>query len=157
MKAKKPLLITTGLLALGISAAAFAGPGHGFKRGFGGGPMRLLHLAETLDLTEEQEVKAIRMRRAIRKEMKANRQQMRASFDTVLAELEKPNPDPAKLHTLVDEATQRMNKVMHGSVDEYLELHKTFSAEQRQKLVERAREIKAHRKGRRGRFDPGGR
>lgn len=157
MKSKKPLLILSGLLALGLSAVAFAGPGHGFRR-FGGPPMmRLLHLAERLDLTEEQEVKAVRMRRAIRKEVKANRQQMRASYDALLLELEKQNPDPAKLHRMVDDATKRINKVMHTSVDEYLEFHKTLSDEQRQTLVDEARDMRKHRKQRRERFGPGGR
>jgi Spy/CpxP family protein refolding chaperone len=137
----------TALLAGGLSAAAFAGPGH--KRFFRGGGMMpgmmLMNLAERLELTEEQEVAAVRMRRAIREEAKKNRQEMKASFDGVLAELEKPQPDAARLHRLVDEASARMTKLAHSSVDRYLEFHATLTPEQRQKLVEDARLMKERR------------
>ena len=155
---KKPILFASGLIAaLGISAFAFAGPphgggGHGFKRGGGGMMgMHLMHLAERLNLTEQQEVQAVRMRRAIRKQAKANKQEMRDAFKSVLLELEKENPDPAKLHKLVDDATARMNKLGHASVDEYLEFHRTLSVEQRQELVDSAR----LRMERRGKFRKG--
>src|SRR5688572_30285228 len=103
----KILALTAGVIVLagGLSVAAFAHPGGGGGRGFHRGGkmigmpgMRMLALAESLDLTEEQEVAAVRMRRSIREEAKLNHQQMQGAFSEVLAELEKPNPDPAKLH-----------------------------------------------------------
>jgi Spy/CpxP family protein refolding chaperone len=155
MKNKKRILIASSLAALLIGASAVAvakspGFGHGKHGPMGGGPgMRLLHLAETLDLTEQQEVMAVRVRRTLREEMKANKDQMKGTFDEVLLELERPEPDTAKLHRLVDDISTRMTKVAHLSVDEYMKLHRTLSEEQRQQLVDRARLMKEERAGRR--------
>jgi Spy/CpxP family protein refolding chaperone len=151
---RKFLALATGTVLLigGLSAAAFAGDGHKgggrfFHKGGGMLPgMRLMHLAERLDLTEEQEVAAVRMRRAIREEAKLNRAEMQGAFDEVIAELQKPEPNAAKLHQLVDEATARMTKVAHSSVDKYLEFHRTLTPEQRQTLVEQAKLAKERRK-----------
>jgi Spy/CpxP family protein refolding chaperone len=142
----KILGITSGVIvAGGLSAVAFAHP-----PGLPG--MRMLSMAQRLDLSEEQEVAAVRMRRAIREEAQQNREEMKAAFDEVLKELEKPNPDPAKMHRLVDDASARMTKVAHSSVDKYLEFHRTLTPEQRKELVASAKEMKEHRKEFRKRF-----
>jgi hypothetical protein len=149
---RKFLALAAGSLLLigGLSAAAHAGGGHKgggrFHRGGGMMPgMFLMHLAERLDLTEEQEVAAVRMRRSIREEAKQNRAEMQAAFDGVLVELEKPAPDATRLHRLVDEASARMTKLAHSSIDQYLKFHGTLSAEQRQGLVDEARLMKERR------------
>ncbi len=153
---RKILAVTTGavLLAGGLSAAALAGPGGHGRFAHRGGRMgmmgampglRLLHLAETLNLSDEQELAAIKMRREIREEAQQNRQQMASIFSDVLIELEKPEPDAARLHQIVDQTSARMTKLAHASVDKYLKFQRTLTPEQRQQLVDHARMMKERR------------
>lgn len=111
-----------------------------------GGPgMALMRVFGDLDLTEQQELKAIRIRRSLKEQAQASHEEMRGQFDAVIGELQKPNPDATKLHSIVDEAIKRMQKIAHSAVDQYLDLHQTLSPEQRATLIERLQEAKEMR------------
>jgi Spy/CpxP family protein refolding chaperone len=129
-------VLAVGLLAAG--SVAVARP-FGGKPMFGGPGMMISRALEDLDLTEQQELQAIRIRRSIKEQAKDSREAMRADLDRVVAELEKANPDATKLHAVVDESLARMQKLAHSTVDQYLELHRTLTPEQRTALVERLR------------------
>ena len=135
-----------GLLAIGGTATA-----QGFGRGHGGG-FPLMRVLRHLDLTEAQEVQAVRMRRALREQRKAARKEMEAAIDKAKAELAKSNPDPQVLHAAVDEAAAQMQKGLHMAVDQFLELHKTFTPEQRERMVKVMDRVKERRQKRRERF-----
>lgn len=118
---------------LGFAGTAMARPGGHFP---GMGLMRLL---SRMDLTEQQEVKAVRLRRAMADEAEQSRKEVHQLVATAIPELEKAQPDARKLHGLVDQISEKMSKVAHSAIDKYLELHATFTPEQRQTLVESAK------------------
>ncbi len=151
---RRKLLLVSGIVgALAVSSVAVAGPGFGGRGGFG----RLFKMIQRLDLTEEQEVLAVRLHRQIRAERKEIRQGMKGQMQTVIAELEKENPDPAKLHGMADQITAQMNKSMHGTIDKYLQLHSTLSESQRKEMVDTMRQHMDRSKKRRGRRGKRGR
>jgi hypothetical protein len=121
--------------ALAASATALARPrGHGGPLGFMMG--RLLH---HVDLTEQQEMEAVRIRRALADEGRAARKDAQAALGQAIAELEKPQPDARKLHGAADQAMSRMNAMVHSAIDRLLTLHATFSPEQRKDLTQTLR------------------
>lgn len=149
---KKLILATTVVASLALAGAAIAHPGGGRGRGPGGGPfgMKLMRLVHKLDLTEEQEVKAVRLRRQLREEHKASKLDRKQLMTDVAAELKKPQPDAQKLHGIADQMLARMNKMTHSAIDKFLELHATLTPDQRAELAD-GMERRAKRKGRKGR------
>ena len=145
---KRGVVVVAAAGLLAVSGLAVAGPGPG-GWGFGFGP-HLMRLAHRLNLTEEQEIQAVRARRAFRKDAKALHEQLRSMRGEVAAELAKPEPDAAKLHGLADQMMRQMNKTAHGSIDRFLELHRTLTPEQRETLSEHIAKG-PDRRGRRGR------
>lgn len=147
LKSNKGLVAAGAIVALvGITTTATAkGFGHG--RGF---PM--MRILRQLDLTESQEIQAVKMRRAMREQRKAARSEMQAVMARVKVELAKPDPDPAVLHGAVDEAAEKMKKGMHTAVDQFLVLHKTFTPEQREEMVKIMDRVKERHERRRRRF-----
>jgi Spy/CpxP family protein refolding chaperone len=151
---KKHLLIVASVVgALALGGVALAGPHKGRRGGPGGGPglgFRLMRMVRHLDLTEEQEVKAVRLRHQMKEEMQAGKVDRPAQMKAVATELAKPTPDAAKLHGIADQMLARMSKMTHAAIDKFLELHATFTPEQREKLGKRL-ERRAERRGRRDR------
>jgi Spy/CpxP family protein refolding chaperone len=150
---KRLVFATTMIAALALTGAAFAHGGGGprGRGGMGGGiGMKLMRAVKHLDLTEEQEVKAVRLRRQMREERQAGKLDHQAMMKDVAAELRKERPDARKLHGIADQVIARMTKMTHSAIDRFLELHATFSPDQRAKLGEMT-EKRANRKGKRGR------
>jgi hypothetical protein len=144
---KKQIAITAGL-ALGLLAvggAAMARP-DGMRGGFAG--KMFFRMFADLELTEQQELKAIRMRRSLQEQGQAARVETFKSLEPAIDELGKANPDSAKLHGIADEAVKRFSKIIHSAIDQALELHATLSPEQRTTLVKRAKEIHERREER---------
>lgn len=122
------------------AAAAWAGPGHG---GPGGGMWmgRLQRMIQHLDLSEEQEVQAVRLFRGVREKAEATREQHKANRQRVAEELAKPEPDARALHAMLDEMAQARTQIGHEAIDAFLQLHATLTPEQRfelKELMERA-------------------
>lgn len=151
-KTKYAFLATALVSVLGFSGAAIAGhggPRHGHG-GHGGGMFaaRLFKMVRALDLTEEQEVKAVRLRRQTREEMKAFRKQMKPQMKAAMKEISKENPNREQLHGTVDRMIDGMRKIAHASVDRFLELQATFSPEQRQVIADRVERMEKRREKR---------
>lgn len=104
--------------------------------------MRMMRMLHSIDLTEEQEVKAVRVKRKLRKQAKAMRQANKASMGEAINELSKPTPDKARLHAIVDKSLASAAKLAHAAIDQFLEVHATLTSDQRQQLVENARKAK---------------
>jgi len=130
--------------ALAIGTAAYAGHrGRGF--GHGGPGFGLHRIMRTLDLTEEQEVLAVRLSRQLREEREAMREAHRAELEIIKAEVASAKPDAERLHGLLDRMAQDRTRFAHAAVDKFLELHATLTAEQRAELVSKLEKMEARR------------
>lgn len=154
MNTTKRVLVAAGL-ALGLVAmggAAMARPGgKGGKGGFPG--MVMMRLFGDLDLSEQQELKAIRMRRNLQEQGETARKETFKSLEPAIAELGKAQPDARKMHAIADEAIARYSKLVHSAIDQALDFHSSLTAEQRTTLVNRAQEIHDRREERMERRD----
>lgn len=133
-------IIAASVIALGvagIAGTAFArGPG-----GFGfGGPV-LMRLLDDLKLSDQQELMIVQMRREAREKHKEMREARKETMQIALQELEKPNPDKARLHNLADQRIEQLRKMIHQGIDKVLALHATFTPEQRKTLVTKAHKM----------------
>lgn len=124
------------------------GPHHG---GFFAG--RMLHLVHELDLTEEQELEAVRMRRALREQGRAARKATVEDLRAAADELKKVTPDRDRLHGLVDQSIERMRKLAHAAVDRFLDFHAQLTPEQKAEVSERITEAQARMDKRRARMN----
>lgn len=159
-KTKTRLTLLTalvGTLALGGTALARPGGGHG-HRGHGGGPAaRFVKMIERLDLTEEQEVRAVRLRRQLRKERKALRPQMQQARKTMMAEMAKDTPNASAIEAAMDRMAALRQQQAKRSLAAVLELHATLTPAQKAKLREHLERMdkkmdeRRERKMRRGR------
>lgn len=153
-KTKKTLLAVSalvGTLALGgVALARPGGPGHHGR----GGPMKMLRLMEGLDLTEQQELELVRIRRALREERRAARAEMQARVKALVAELDQETPNPQLFHAFIDDVSARRTKAMHDTVDRFLKLHATLTPAQRAELSEKLERIERFMERRGKRFGP---
>ena len=147
---KKVFALGAGALAgvLALGGVAVAG-GHGHF-GRPGGPLAIMGLVQGLDLNDQQELQAIKIRKNLAAQGREIHKDMKVPMSQVLDELEKPAPDAAKVHAVADQALQRFSKVVHSGIDQFLALHATFTPEQREKLVTRGREMQNHHHDRPG-------
>ncbi len=134
--------LAAALVALGLVAHA-RGP-HG-----GGGPgMALQRLIASLDLTEDQEVLAVRLRRQARDEMKAQHESNRGLLQEIKLQLSQPDPDQDRLHAIMDEIAESRTKMGHAMIDRLLQLHATLTDEQRATLIEKMDQAESRRRQR---------
>ena len=106
-----------------------------------------------LDLSEDQKALAMELREEARSGHEDERAERDQSFQVMLTELGKAEPDARVLHGLVDQKLDSIASRMHDGVDAFLTLHATFTPEQRETLVtemeSRREEAKArHEQGR---------
>lgn len=132
---KNGLVLGVAALTLGTAGWALAGP-HGHHGGRGGpGVGRALHrLIRVVDLTEEQEVMAVRLSRSIREDAEAARKEHRAKMIAIARKVAGGETDPGELHALVDSLGQARNAMGHRVVDAFLQLEGTFTDAQREEL-----------------------
>jgi Spy/CpxP family protein refolding chaperone len=117
--------------ALGIARLAEARPWRGGRGGMAG----LLKLMDDLDLTEAQELAAVRLRRSLREEGKKMREASREDLAAAAAELKAEAPDRDRLRALADRAAARMKDRSHAAIDAVLEFQGQLRPEQREKLA----------------------
>lgn len=142
--------LTAGLLALTLGGVAVAGgPG-----GFGGHGFQ--ELIRSLNLTEDQKTLAKELREEGRADHEANRANKDAIVEAMMVELEKPQPDTKKVHDLVDDMLDQKREEAHERADAVLELHATFSDEQRAAFVDGMRDLKDEHEARREDHEEGG-
>jgi Spy/CpxP family protein refolding chaperone len=133
-------LLTLGCVgaALGTGGWALAHGPHGPHRwGGGGGPGFGLHrLVRHLDLTEEQEVLAVRVTRTLREDRKDMKDKHEARVREITEMLNQGTLEGARMHALVDEMAAERTAMAHRAVDAFLELEKTFTDDQRAQMRE---------------------
>ena len=145
-KLVKVLGLTTLIGGLTIGGVALArGPG-GMAHGPGG---HIGKVIEKLDLDPEQQALAKELKAGMEDEREAIQAQHEESFEVLVSELGKENPDSERLHELIDEGSALMAERMHEGLDAVLELQATFTEEQRATLVEELEAGKEMRDARR--------
>jgi Spy/CpxP family protein refolding chaperone len=131
--------------ALALGTAAYAGHrGGGF--GPGGRGFGVHRIVRSLDLTEAQEVLAVRLMRQLREERRAMRASHLAELQSLKAEVASSQPDAERLHALLDQMAKERTQFAHEAVDKFLELHATLSAEQRAELVGKIEKMEERRR-----------
>lgn len=144
-KSSKKWMLAGGaiVLALTVGTAAYAHH-RGGGGGFGG---HVFHrVLRNLDLTEEQEVMAVRLMREMREEGRVQREAHRAELEALRAQLGVEQPDATRLHAMLDEEAQARTKLGHQAIDRFLEFHATLSAEQRAELVTMLEKLEERRR-----------
>ncbi len=146
MKRMKKIVLASSLAVVMLAGAATAFARPGGPGGSGGFPgMFMMRLFGDLDLTEQQELQAIRARRAIKEQAQQAREESSVQIGQAIDELGKANPDSQKLHGLADQAIARFTKVAHSAIDQMLAIHATLSPEQKTTLHTRAKEMHERR------------
>ncbi|MBK8010349.1 MAG: Spy/CpxP family protein refolding chaperone [Deltaproteobacteria bacterium] len=157
-------LIGSAVLALALVAAssmAFArpgggpcpqggpggGPGAGAMGGLGGlggmgGPgLRLFRLIRDLDLTEEQEVALVKLRRSLQDERSAMRATAEDDTKILAAELAKATPNANEIDRLIEKRAQAHTQMAKKAVEKFLVFHQTLTPAQRKMLSEAAAKL----------------
>jgi Spy/CpxP family protein refolding chaperone len=134
--------LTAGLFALSLGGVAIAGGG-----GFGGHGFH--ELIRSLNLTEDQKTLAMELREEGRADHEANKANKDAIVEAMMLELEKPQPDTKKVHDLIDDMLDQKREEAHERADAVLELHATFSDDQRAAFVDGMRDLKDEHEARR--------
>jgi len=141
--------LTAGLFALSLGGVAIAGGG-----GFGGHGFH--ELIRSLNLTEDQKTLATELREEGRADKEANKASKDAIVEAMMLELEKPQPDTQKVHDLIDDMLDQKREEAHERADAMLELHATFSDDQRAAFVDGMRDLKDEHEARREDHEDGG-
>jgi len=133
------------ILGIGVLGVGLLGVGGiAMARGPMGGHA-LKEVLKSLDLDEEQKSLAMELREEGKEDHQANRAFHEESRDTFLGEMAKENPSSKKLHNLIDERSKRALDTAHRSLDALLELHATFTPDQRETFVVEFERLEAER------------
>jgi len=145
-------MITAKLMVVGAALAGVAGVGglgasawraHGGFRGHGHDPEmvhRFIQFAvneklDAVDATPEQRQKVKEVTGRLLQEAKALHQAKADLHDQMSALLAQDEPDPAQVKALVRGRVQEFSRFADDATDALLELHRTFTPEQRAKLL----------------------
>lgn len=137
--------------AVALAGIADARPGHG-KRGHGGPGMfgrTFFKMVQHLDLSEEQEVAAVRLRRSMREEMKSIREGMRTDMSAIADEMKKTTPDRQRIHQLLDAVNARKQQMAHTMADKALDFHANLTPDQKAEVAKIIEERQARHAERR--------
>ena len=136
----KTLCLSALVGALAFGGAAIArGPGGGFGPHGDGAPIK--QLLKKLDLDDEQKALAKQIHEENFEVHETLAAQKAEGFELILGELEKEEPNRRVIHNSIDEGLELAGEALHNRVDAMLGLHATFSAEQREILVEELGEM----------------
>lgn len=118
--------ITLGLLGSGVAMARGGGPmgGHAIKE-----------VLRALDLDTEQKALVEDMKSGKEADREANKAFHESTQQTFLTEFANESPNGRTLHNLLDDGFERAADAAHTGLDDLLELHATFSPEQRETFV----------------------
>jgi periplasmic protein CpxP/Spy len=145
-------MITAKLMVVGAALAGVAGVGglgasawraHGGFRGHGHDPAmvhRFIQFAvneklDAVDATPEQRQKVKEVTGRLLQEAHALRQAKADLHDQMSELLAQDQPDPARARALVQARVQELSRFADDATDALLELHRTFTPEQRAKLL----------------------
>lgn len=146
-------LALTGLVGAAHVAQARPHGGHGFGPGAGLMGRGMMRMLDRLDLSESQELTAVRMRRALREEGKLLRQAARADMKEVAEELKKPDPDRAKILSLVDANATRMKAMAEKVTNQLLDFHAQLTPAQKAEVAQMIEKRQARMAERKKRFE----
>lgn len=118
------------------------GPGGGVGMGGMGGPgLRLFRLIRDLDLTEEQEVALVKLRRSLKDERSALRETADEDAKVLAAELAKATPNANEINRLIEKRSQALTKMAKDAAEKFLAFHQTLTPAQRKTLSEAAAKL----------------
>jgi protein CpxP len=154
-------MITAKMLMMGAALAGVAGAGglgagamhaHGGLRGHGRDPEmvhKFIQFAvneklDAIEATPEQRQKVQAVSDRLLQEAKALRQGKRELHDELFLLLAQEEPDAARVKALVRSRVQEFSRFADDATDGLLELHRTFTPEQRAQLLADARARHAH-------------
>jgi Spy/CpxP family protein refolding chaperone len=155
-------MITAKMMVLGAALAGTAGMGglgagvwraHAGFGGHGGHSPEMFHkfiqfaVNEKLDqvaATDEQRAKVREVSERLLKEAQALHQGKQDLHEQMLELMAQDEPDPARVKALVRDRMQEFARFADDATDGLLELHRTFTPEQRAKLLADARARHAH-------------
>jgi periplasmic protein CpxP/Spy len=154
-------MITAKMMVLGAALAGVAGAGglgagamhaHGGSRGHGRDPEmvhKFIRFAvdeklDAIDATPEQRQKVREVSDRLLQEAKALHHGKRELHDEMLGLMAQDEPDAARVKALVRERVQEFSRFADDATDGLLELHRTFTPEQRAQLLAHARTHHAH-------------
>ena len=143
-------LVTALALTAGL---AFAAPSNGF-----GEPPRdkAQRLAQELDLTEEQREVFDRVHEDLKALREGNREKMKELDADMEAEMEADEPNPRRVHGIIDERLEIQGALAHARIDGMLEIRSVLTPEQRSEFDELMKRRRSHRHKAQGRQGPQG-
>lgn len=95
---------------------------------------------DAIDATPEQRQKVREIKDRLMKEGHELHEGKEGVHEQLMALWAQDDPDPARVRAVVRERTDALVRFADDATDAMLELHKTFTPEQRAKLLEEARE-----------------
>lgn len=122
--------ILSAAAVAGTWALAWSGPAAAEGLGWRG----LHRLLRGLNLTQTQTVQATALFYPVRQNAQALRRERQTLRAAWAEELAKAEPDRERLHQMVDEMMDARRQVGHEALDALLELHGSFTPEQRAEL-----------------------
>ena len=115
-----------------------------------------LSTLSSFDLSEEQEVQLVRIRRALREQTKQSMQANAQHRQAMMNELAKAQPDLQTMHRAFDAMLEQKRNDGHAAIAQIMQLHASLNDEQRsllnerlQKMQERMAKMRERRQGRR--------
>lgn len=129
-------LIGTSLLIGGVAMAKGGGPM---------GPHVLKEVLRSLDLDEEQKALVQEMKEDAKAERDDKKSFHESRHATMMDELSKETPNSRMLHKLIDDGFEMAAETAHDALDDLLELHATFTPEQRETFVDEMERVHVER------------
>jgi len=128
--------VGVGLTLGGVAVAQVPGLLHG-------GAMLQTLMAMGLDDEQKDALHAFHAdSESIHDEMRELHEQ---NFEIVVDQLLAEEPDRGLIHDLVDNGLLKVSTIAHGRIDAFLDIHATFSPEQRQTLVDGIEQVRSER------------
>jgi Spy/CpxP family protein refolding chaperone len=137
---RKSSWIIAVISVLFFTSIAFAQQsGQGWGRRTEGGQGRFGNIVKELKLSPEQQQQIVEQRKKEREQAQQIREKLKATRDELSRQLDKENPDKAKVYSLVSEMKELIGKRIEQKVDRILSLREILTPEQFRKLNERTK------------------
>ena len=157
MKATKIMAVVAVAAMVVLASNAYAGEGWGSDKGENGMKKYFDKMAQELNLTAEQKAALDKQRETTMPKMKALKDKMRSSREQLKAELDKSQPDKAKLASLVEEMKNLTGEQIQMKIDKVLATKTILTPEQSAKMKSmRESKKKEFEEKRKGKGDKGG-
>lgn len=98
------------------------------------------HALDDLEVTDVQRKELQGLRGELVKDGMALRGEKKKTMEEALQLWNSPNPDPQKVHALLDSRIEEMRTLAHTAADKALEAHKILTPEQRAEVAKKVAE-----------------